>query len=54
VTNGFGRRTAPPETKVYSPAFDITPNELITAIITEAGVIQPPFAANLKKHVRQK
>lgn len=54
VTNGFGRRTAPPETKVYSPAFDITPNELITAIITEAGVIQPPFAANLKKHVKQK
>lgn len=54
VTNGFGRRTAPPATKVYSPAFDITPNELITAIITEAGVIQPPFAANLKKHVRQK
>ncbi|MCZ6820002.1 MAG: S-methyl-5-thioribose-1-phosphate isomerase [Calditrichaeota bacterium] len=54
VTNGFGRRTAPPETKVYSPAFDITPNELITAIITEAGVIQPPFAANLKKHERQK
>ncbi len=50
VTEGFGRRTAPPGTKVYSPAFDITPNELITAIITEQGVIEPPYEVNLQKH----
>lgn len=41
VTNGFGRRTAPENIKVYSPAFDVTPAELITAIITEQGLIQP-------------
>ncbi len=41
VTNGFGRRTAPEDVKVYSPAFDVTPGELITAIITDLGVIQP-------------
>ncbi len=41
VTNGFGRRTAPEDVKVYSPAFDVTPAELITAIITDLGVIQP-------------
>ncbi len=48
VTEGFGRRTAAPGTKVYSPAFDVTPADLITAIITEEGVVQPPFDLNLK------
>ncbi len=43
VTKGFGRQTAPDGARVYSPAFDITPNGLITAIITEAGVLYPPF-----------
>ncbi|MDQ7065450.1 MAG: S-methyl-5-thioribose-1-phosphate isomerase [candidate division KSB1 bacterium] len=43
VTHGFGRQTAPEGASVYSPAFDITPNELITAIITEVGVLYPPF-----------
>jgi methylthioribose-1-phosphate isomerase len=38
VTNGFGKRTAPENIRVYSPAFDITPNDLITAFITEDGV----------------
>ncbi|MFH1700679.1 MAG: S-methyl-5-thioribose-1-phosphate isomerase [Candidatus Zixiibacteriota bacterium] len=38
VTEGFGKRTAPEGVKVYSPAFDITPNELITAYITDTGV----------------
>ncbi len=39
VAHGFGRRTAPPEVKVYNPAFDVTPRELITGIITENGVL---------------
>ncbi len=38
VTDCFGRRTAPLVTKVYSPAFDVTPAELVTAYITEKGV----------------
>ena len=41
ITEGFGRRTAPKGVKTYSPAFDVTPHELITAIVTEAGLIQP-------------
>ncbi|HDQ00415.1 MAG TPA: S-methyl-5-thioribose-1-phosphate isomerase, partial [bacterium] len=40
---GFGRQTAPREVKVFNPAFDITPAELITAIVTEKGIIYPPF-----------
>lgn len=41
ITNGFGRKTAPDGVDVYNPAFDVTPAEYITAIITERGVIQP-------------
>jgi len=41
VTSGFGFRTAPQNTHVYNPAFDVTPAELIAAIITDRGVIQP-------------
>ena len=44
VRRGFGSLTAPEDAQVYSPAFDITPNQLITAIITERGVLQPPLA----------
>jgi methylthioribose-1-phosphate isomerase len=47
ITEGFGRRTAPQNACVYNPAFDVTPNDLIAAIITEAGVIRPPFGRRL-------
>jgi len=42
VTCGFGRRTAPEGCQVYSPAFDVTPAELIAGIITERGLIAKP------------
>jgi len=41
VTHAFGRQTAPDGANVYNPAFDVTPAELITAIITDRGAIQP-------------
>jgi methylthioribose-1-phosphate isomerase len=43
VRRGFGTLTAPADAQVYSPAFDVTPAELITAIITDRGVRRPPF-----------
>jgi methylthioribose-1-phosphate isomerase len=43
VVSGFGAQTAPSGIKVYNPAFDMTPHPLITAIITERGVLYPPF-----------
>jgi methylthioribose-1-phosphate isomerase len=49
IRNGFGRRTAPKEVKAYNPAFDVTPTKYITAIITEKGIIRPPFKDNIKK-----
>lgn len=48
ITEGFGKRTAPAGIKVFNPAFDVTPNEYVTAIITEKGIIRPPFDVNLK------
>lgn len=49
VTNPFGVQIAPDGTDVYSPAFDVTPNRLIAAIITEGGVVQPPFNEKLQE-----
>ena len=39
-----GRQTAPSETPVYNPAFDVTPAELIAGIITERGVFRYPYS----------
>ena len=44
-----GVEVVPEEIKVWNPAFDVTPNELITGIITERGIIRAPFAENIKK-----
>ena len=43
ITHGFGRQTAPDGVKVYNPAFDVTPAELIAGIITERGILRPPY-----------
>ncbi len=43
ITEGFGKTIAPKGIKVFSPAFDVTPADLITAIITEQGIHTPPF-----------
>ncbi len=42
------KRIAPKKVRVFNPAFDMTPPELITGIITERGVLKPPFEKNLK------
>ena len=48
VTGLRGTRIAPLGTTVLSPAVDITPAELISAIVTERGVLHPPFGASLQ------
>lgn len=40
---------APKKAKAYNPAFDVTPNNLITAIVSDKGVIKSPFEKNIKK-----
>jgi len=49
ITHGFGLQTAPDQVKVYNPAFDITPNELVTGIITEKEILRPPYTESLKR-----
>ncbi|MBU5298870.1 S-methyl-5-thioribose-1-phosphate isomerase [Clostridium sporogenes] len=49
VTCRFGVYTAPKGVKVYNPGFDVTPHENITAIVTEKGIVYPPFEESLKK-----
>jgi methylthioribose-1-phosphate isomerase len=41
ITHGLGTQTAPEGVHAYNPAFDVTPASLITAIITERGLVQP-------------
>jgi methylthioribose-1-phosphate isomerase len=52
VRCGFGKQTAPDGVKIYNPAFDVTPAELITGIVTEAGVISPVTEENIQRHAR--
>ncbi len=43
-----GRQVAPVGADAWNPAFDVTPAELITAIITEVGVLRPPFTTSIR------
>jgi methylthioribose-1-phosphate isomerase len=57
VVSFRGVRIAPPDTAVRNPAFDVTPADLITGIVTEQGVVAPPFvdglaAATASAHAR--
>ena len=47
ITRGFGVTTAPEGVSVFAPAFDVTPAGLVTALITERGVIRPVDRANI-------
>jgi methylthioribose-1-phosphate isomerase len=48
VTHMMGRRVAPSGVRVYNPAFDVTPSRYVSAIVTEKGVISPPFSRNIR------
>jgi len=48
VTHFANKETAPAKVDVYNPAFDITPHHLITAFITEKGIIKPEFNENFE------
>ncbi len=49
VTGIGDKKTAPDDINVINPAFDITPPELISGIITEKGVAKPPYEESIKK-----
>jgi methylthioribose-1-phosphate isomerase len=51
VTHGFGRRTAPEGVDVYNPAFDVTPAPLVAGIVTEEGILRPPYVESIARSV---
>src|SRR6184192_2242768 len=51
VTHVLGRQIAPSGIRVLNPAFDVTPNELVTAIVTERGIARQPLGRTLRRLV---
>ena len=49
----FGGRVVAPEVAVWNPAFDVTPARLITAFLTDAGVLRPPFGPAIAEGVAE-
>jgi methylthioribose-1-phosphate isomerase len=52
VTHPFDRQIAPSGVRVANPAFDVTPSELVTAIVTDRGIARPPYERTLARLVR--
>jgi len=53
VTAFGGRRVAPGGVRVFNPAFDVTPARLVAALITDRGLVYPPYDVNLAALVRE-
>ncbi len=51
VTHCFGQPVAPEGVSVYNPAFDVTPHRYLTGIVTENGIVYPPFVRHLRRAV---
>jgi methylthioribose-1-phosphate isomerase len=49
VTSFLGKASAPHGVNVFNPAFDVTPADLVTALITEHGIVDPPYPSTLKE-----
>ncbi len=48
VTNLLGTRIAPPGIGVFNPSFDVTPSKYVSALVTEKGIVKPPYGAGIK------
>lgn len=53
IRRGFGTLTAPEEVPAWSPAFDVTPAEMVHGIVTERGVARPPYEESLRQAVEE-
>ncbi|HOK04631.1 MAG TPA: S-methyl-5-thioribose-1-phosphate isomerase [Victivallales bacterium] len=54
ITVFNGKRISPDNIQVYNPAFDVTPSELISGIITEKGILYPPFKKSIRDFIDKK
>ena len=53
ITAGFGKPTAPEGVKTYNPAFDVTPAHYITGIVTEHGILRPPYTESIEAQIAE-
>ena len=53
VLEFMGKRVAPHGTTAFNPSFDVTPNTMISAIVTEIGVIFPPYRENIESVISE-
>ncbi|HJX31479.1 MAG TPA: S-methyl-5-thioribose-1-phosphate isomerase, partial [Thermodesulfobacteriota bacterium] len=53
VSHIGGKRMVPRGVSIWNPAFDVTPNRFIAAIITDHGVVKKPYQKNLKKLIKK-
>ncbi len=54
VTHLAGQVLAPEGVRAAHPAFDVTPHDLVSAIITEQGIVEPPFETNLRRIMKDR
>jgi methylthioribose-1-phosphate isomerase len=54
IAEGFGVRTVPKGVAIYNPAFDVTPQRLISAIVTEKGILKPPLKQSIREVILSK
>ncbi|MCZ7645351.1 MAG: S-methyl-5-thioribose-1-phosphate isomerase [Planctomycetota bacterium] len=52
IARPYGAHTVPDGVDVFNPAFDVTPAELVTALITERGVLRPPYEQSIAAMMR--
>ncbi len=53
VTHLAGKRIAPPGTTIMNPAFDVTPHSYISGIITEKGILKPPYRRSIARALKK-
>jgi methylthioribose-1-phosphate isomerase len=53
VRTVMGKTISPPDVKVLNPAFDVTPNRYVSAIITERGIIRPPYRRGIERALKE-
>jgi methylthioribose-1-phosphate isomerase len=49
-----GKRIAPRGVHALNPAFDVTPNQYVTAIVTEKGILRAPFGESLRESLAKR
>ena len=54
ISHFRNKEIGPPGVKAINPAFDVTPNRYVSAIITEKGVIRPPFRSQIRKFFKKR